>query len=91
MLVTRELTANILRGVTRSTLLSVISESNLKVEERPFTIAEALSAREAFISGAGALVMPVVRLDGQAIGSGKPGPVATRLRADYIAKVSGHS
>jgi D-alanine transaminase len=91
VLVTRELTANILRGVTRSTLLSVISESNLKLEERPFTIAEALSAREAFISGAGALVMPVVKLDGQAIGTGKPGPVTARLRADYIAKVSGHS
>lgn len=88
VLVTRELTANILRGVTRSTLLSVISESNLKVEERPFTVAEALAAREAFISGAGALVMPVVRLDGKPIGAGKPGPVATRLRADYIAKVS---
>ena len=91
MLVTRELTANILRGVTRSTLLSVIGESNLKVEERPFTVAEALSAREAFISGAGALVLPVVRLDGQAIGTGKPGPVATRLRAEYIAKISAHS
>ena len=91
VLVTRELTANILCGITRSTLLSVISESNLKVEERPFTIAEALSAREAFISGAGALVMPVVKIDGRAIGNGKPGPVATRLRADYISRVREHS
>jgi D-alanine transaminase len=87
-LITRELTANILRGVTRSTLLEVISQSNLKVEERPFTLAEALAAREAFISGAGALVMPVVRIDGQVIGGGQPGPVATRLRADYIRRVS---
>jgi D-alanine transaminase len=87
-LITRELTANILRGVTRSTLMSVIAESNLKVEERPFTVAEALAAREAFISGAGALVMPVVRIDDHVIGAGKPGLVATRLRQDYIAKVT---
>jgi D-alanine transaminase len=89
-LVTRELTANILRGVTRSTLLEVIAQSNLKLEERPFTLAEALAAREAFISGAGALVMPVVKIDGRAIGGGKPGPVTARLRADYIQRVTNH-
>jgi len=84
-LVTRELTANILRGVTRSTLMSVISTSNLKVEERAFTLDEARRAREAFITGAGALVLPVVAIDGHPVGAGKPGPVATRLRADYMA------
>jgi D-alanine transaminase len=87
-LVTRELTANILRGVTRSTLMSVIATSNLKVEERAFTLAEVATAREAFITGAGALVMPVIAVDGKPVGQGKPGPVATRLRADYITAVS---
>lgn len=83
---TRELTANILRGVTRASLLDVIAESNIRFEERPFTIAEAKEAREAFITGAGALVMPVVSIDGVPVGSGKPGQVAEHLRRDYVAK-----
>ncbi len=88
-LVTRDLKANILRGITRSTLMEVIKTSNLKVEERAFTPAEAARAREAFITGAGALVMPVTHIDGKPIGAGKPGPVATRLRSDYIRHAKG--
>lgn len=88
-LVTRDLKANILRGVTRGTLMEVIATSNLKIEERAFTPREAAKAREAFITGAGALVMPVTHIDGKAIGEGKPGPIATRLRADYIARAKG--
>jgi len=88
-LVTRELTANILRGVTRSTLMRVIARSNLKVEERPFTVAEAKDAREAFITGAGALVLPVVAIDGQPVGSGKAGDIAIYLRREYIATAKG--
>jgi len=81
---TRELTANILRGVTRKSLLEVIKESNLKVEERPFTVAEAKAAREAFITGAGSLIMPVVSIDGEPVGDGKPGETALWLRAQYV-------
>lgn len=88
-LITRDLKANILRGITRGTLMDVIATSNFKVEERAFTPREAAKAREAFITGAGALVMPVTHIDGKAIGEGKPGPVATRLRADYIARAKG--
>lgn len=88
-LVTRELTANILRGVTRSTLMQVIGRSNLKVDERPFTVAEARQAREAFITGAGALVLPVVAIDGEPIGSGKAGDIALYLRREYIATAKG--
>ncbi len=83
---TRDLTANILRGVTRSTLMDVIKTSNLKVEERAFTPDEVRTAREAFITGAGALVMPVTHIDGVAIGGGKPGSVTLGLRSDYIAR-----
>ncbi|CAN5288705.1 D-amino-acid transaminase [soil metagenome] len=83
---TRDLKANILRGVTRASLMAVIAESNIKVEERAFTVAEAQTAREAFITGAGALVMPVVAIDGVKIAGGKPGDVALRLRSDYIAR-----
>ena len=81
---TRDTNANILRGVTRLSLLDVARQAGLKVEERPFTPQEALDAQEAFITGAGTLVLPVVLMDGKPIGSGKPGPVAARLRALYI-------
>jgi D-alanine transaminase len=81
---TRDTNANILRGVTRNTLLDVIRREGLEVDERPFTPAEALSAQEAFITGAGTLVLPVVTVDGKPVGEGKPGPVAQRLRRLYI-------
>ncbi|HEY3694807.1 D-amino-acid transaminase [Phenylobacterium sp.] len=83
---TRDTNANILRGVTRFTLIDVIRESGLAVDERPFTVAEALSARETFVTGAGALVTAVVSIDGRPVGDGKPGPVATKLRSLYIER-----
>ena len=83
---TRDTQANILRGVTRRTLLDVIAEAGLKVEERPFTPEEMAEAKEAFITGAGSLVLPVIAIDGQPIGGGAPGPVAKRLRSLYIER-----
>ncbi|HEY8571447.1 D-amino-acid transaminase [Phenylobacterium sp.] len=83
---TRDTNANILRGVTRHTLLDVISNEGLQVDERPFTPADALAAKEAFITGAGTLVLPVVSVDGKKVGDGAPGPVATRLRRLYIER-----
>jgi D-alanine transaminase len=83
---TRDTQANILRGVTRRTLLDVIAEAGLKVEERPFTPEEMAQAKEAFITGAGSLVLPVIAIDGQPIGGGAPGPVAKRLRSLYIER-----
>lgn len=83
---TRDTNANILRGVTRHTLLDLIREEGLKVDERPFTPAEAIGASEAFITGAGSLVLPVVAVDGQPVGDGKVGPVASRLRRLYIER-----
>lgn len=81
---TRDTNANILRGVTRSTLLTVVAREGMAVDERPFTPAEAVAAKEAFITGAGTLVLPVVAVDGKSVGEGKPGPVATKLRRLYI-------
>jgi len=83
---TRDTNANILRGVTRSTLLEVIRESGLPFSEKPFTVAEAQGAREAFITGAGSLLTPIVQVDGVKLGDGKPGEVATRLRRLYIER-----
>ena len=81
---TRDTNANILRGVTRHSLLDVIRNEGLEVDERPFTPAEAVAAKEAFITGASALVLPVIAVDGKPVGEGKPGPVAARLRRLYI-------
>ena len=83
-IVTRQLSHDILHGITRAAVLRFAAEAQMKVEERPFTIAEAQAADEAFITSASAFVMPVVSIDGAAVGSGKVGPVATRLREIYL-------
>jgi D-alanine transaminase len=80
---TRDTNANILRGVTRKSLLSLAEEAGFKISQRPFTVDEAKHAKEAFTTAASALVMPVVAIDGTPIGDGKPGPVGLKLRALY--------
>jgi D-alanine transaminase len=85
---TRDLGANILRGITRLSLIEVAREAGYKVEERPFTVEEAKAAREAFLTGAGALVMPIVSIDGQPVANGHPGEVASTLRAAYIRRAA---
>ena len=82
---TRDLNANILRGITRRSLLDIIAREGLPLAERPFSVEEAKQAREAFITGAGSLITPVVSIDGIPIGDGKPGPVALKLRASYVS------
>ncbi len=84
-LVTRPLGHDILPGVTRATVMDVARELQLKVIERPFTVADALGASEAFVTSATTIVMPVVQIDGQPVGEGKPGAVAARLRAAFHA------
>ncbi len=81
---TRDTGANILRGVTRKTLLQIAAELQMAVEERPFTLAEAKGAREAFVTAASAFVTPVVKIDGVQVSDGHVGPVAKRLRALYL-------
>lgn len=82
---TRDIQANILRGVTRLSLLELCREAGVAVDERPFSVEEAKSAREAFITGAGTLVLPITAIDGAKVGDGAPGPVAKRLRDLYIS------
>jgi D-alanine transaminase len=82
-LVTRHADHAILRGITRTVVLNVIKAQNLTVEERAFTLEEAYAAREAFVTSATQIVMPVVSIDGRTIGDGKPGPVASALRRDF--------
>jgi len=81
--VTRPADHTILRGITRTVLLDVIKAQGLKLEERAFTVKEAYSAREAFITSASQIVLPVVRIDDHPIGNGAPGLLATALRRDF--------
>jgi len=78
--VTRPADHAILRGVTRTVLLDAIKTEGLAIEERAFMLQEAYAAREAFMTAATQIVMPVVRIDGHVIGDGRPGPVAVALR-----------
>lgn len=82
-LITRAIDNRILRGVTRTTLIDVLAKEGLELVERPFTVEEARAAREAFITSATNTVMPVVRIDGHAIGNGVPGLLTQRLRSEF--------
>jgi D-alanine transaminase len=84
VLVTRQNSSSILPGCTRKAVVKLAEERQLRVEERPFTIEEALKAKEAFITSASLFVQPVVSIDGKAIADGRPGPIAARLREIYI-------
>lgn len=86
-IITRPLSSDILHGITRVAILRLAAEAQMEVEERAFTIAEAQAADEAFITSASAFVMPVVEIDGAALGGGKPGPVVTRLREIYLEEM----
>jgi D-alanine transaminase len=79
-IITRPAESGILRGITRTVLIEILRKEGLTLVERPFTVAEALAAREAFNSSAVALVTPVIAIDGRSVGEGKPGPVSKRLR-----------
>lgn len=83
-IITRHLSNEILHGITRSAVLKFAREAQMEVEERAFTIDEAKDADEAFITSASTFVMPVVSIDGQAVGTGAPGSVAARLREIYL-------
>ncbi len=86
-IITRALSHDILHGITRAAVLRFAREAQMEVEERNFTVDEAKSADEAFVTSASAFVMPVVEVDGAAIGTGKPGQVAARLREIYIEEM----
>jgi D-alanine transaminase len=83
-IITRQLSQDILHGITRAAVLRYAAEAQMEVVERAFTIAEAQTADEAFFTSASAFVMPVVEIDGVALSEGKVGPVATRLREIYL-------
>ncbi len=81
--VTRQADHGILKGITRAVVIETIAAQGLKLEERAFTLAEAQEAREAFITSASQIVLPVVKIDGRPVGNGAPGLVASALRRDF--------
>jgi D-alanine transaminase len=86
-IITRPLSNEILPGIRRRTLLELCAAESIKLEQRLFTLDEALAADEAFISSATTIVLPVVSIDGQKISSGEPGPITQKLRALYVARL----
>ncbi|MBY0259713.1 D-amino-acid transaminase [Methylobacterium sp.] len=83
-LVTRPLSTALLPGITRKAVLRLAEEAGLALEERLFSVSEALGAAEAFYTSASAFVMPVVAIDGRTVGEGRPGPHTRRLRELYL-------
>ena len=91
-IITHPLSAHILPGIARAALLRLARAAQMTVTERTFTLDEALAADEALLTSTTAPLLPVVRIDGRAIGSGTPGPVAARLAAlvgDEVAHQTG--
>ncbi len=86
-IITRPLSNSILPGIRRKVIKQLCADHGVKLEERLFTVDEALAADEAFLSSATTLVMPVVEIDSKMIGGGQPGPVARRMREYYIAAI----
>lgn len=84
-LVTRPAEMAILRGITRTVLLRALSHKSIALVERPFSIEEAKSAKEAFVTSATSTVMPVIAVDGVPVGDGRPGPVTQKLRELFAA------
>lgn len=88
-IVTRPATNAILSGITRQSVIRLAKANNLKFEERPFTVAEAKAAREAWITSATSFVLPVTQIDDKIVGNGKAGSFTLQLRALYMAYAAG--
>ena len=84
VIVTRQNGSEILPGCTRKAVVKLAEERQLRVEERAFSVDEALKAKEAFITSASSFVQAVVTIDGKRVANGKPGPMTNRLREIYI-------
>ena len=84
VVITRPLSNSILPGIRRKLLLELSEKHNIKVEQRLFSVEEALNADEAFLSSATTFVLPIIEIDGKKIGDGKPGEFAIKMRKMYI-------
>jgi D-alanine transaminase len=81
---TRQLDSHILPGCTRESLMEAAGKRQIRIDEKAFTIADALAASEAFLTAASVGVLPITKIDGVAVGSGEPGPVSRNLHQIYL-------
>ena len=90
-LLTPPLSAGALYGITRGTVMELAAQLGVKVSEPNLTRYDLFNADECFLTGTGAEIMPVIKIDGRVIGTGKPGPVTKRLVTKYhaLTQVSG--
>lgn len=88
VLVTRNASTAILNGITRQSLLRILGDLALPFEERPFSLAEAHEAREAFLSSASTFCLSITEIDGRPVGNGHPGLLARRLRETYVNAIA---
>jgi D-alanine transaminase len=84
VIVTRQNGSEILPGCTRKAVVKLAEERQLRIEERAFSVEEALAAKEAFVTSASLFVQAVVSIDGKKVADGKPGPMTNRLREIYV-------
>jgi branched-chain amino acid aminotransferase len=82
-LMTPPLSAGALYGITRGTVLNLAHKANLKVSEPDLTRYDLFNADECFLTGTGAEIIPVVKIDGRVIGNGRPGPITRNLEMAY--------
>lgn len=90
-LVTRSIENAILAGITRQTVIALAREEGVELVERPFTVAEAKAAREAFVTSSSSLVTPVTQIDDQVVANGRPGSVSAKLRERYLRYMAGEA
>jgi len=88
VIITRDISSDILSGVTRKSILDIASSIGFSIEERAFSIDEAIKAKEAFSTSTSTLILPVIAIDGHMIGSGYPGPITKKLRKAYISRLT---
>jgi D-alanine transaminase len=82
---THPLSSDILPGTTRSTVFEIAKLLDLTVKEEPFSVDEAIDSKEAFITGAGTLVVPVIKINQSVIGDGQPGEITNAIREKYLS------
>jgi D-alanine transaminase len=83
-IITRQLSNDILHGITRNAVLQLADKEGLQLIEQPFTVEDACQAQEAFTTAAGIFVLPVIKINNKVLGDGKPGPISSKLRNIYI-------
>src|SRR5690606_38628516 len=84
-------TSSALQGITRETVMILLQDSGLKVEEKYFSRDELYTADEIFLTGTAAEITPVREVDHRLVGSGKPGPVTQKVQEEFFELVNGRS